>query len=607
MRLNDKDFARFKELQGKKDLTKDEQVELTKLAKLKAKSSSKSSDKLTGKKFTPGNDFSWWNKFSELMKDAANMRANWIPGTDIIRSDGFAAGTPGVVKFTMFDTYGAEVSATSPINAATRDLFLKMFQKYRGITRYQAADLGIINIASVEVIKTVAWLERIYGIINRYSKKNWNLPYTELEALGINQSHADYIRNHLSDYRAALNDLIRKGQRLCVPKDIAILADKISLYGYEYKDHESDKAQIILFDMKYVGVFDEELLDTGSAIRFRDFVACDSQQSGTSEPMDCMIYLRDFDGAGAVSFPVLTAMMESLLSSDSVQTIYGDLMAWFGEEQLLVLQFLPEDYVVMPVYSKSILHKVHNMDILAGSSDAGQPVVSGTQIRCAMPASLSQDNRNAIVSESAYVIYQNDNVIYTRFSLSPGASEDMVFDSDTQTWYIVSGSGVNHGYPLMNINKRVLDSYTEDWNDELVCEGAMWKIFLTCVVAEVSGEDRYTWVPELIGYEMCLNCKVYTRKSNGVISSNTLPISNYYTANNTRATEVLLLQSIDWAPIMYEVNRSALEDISFENLSIPSFVLGDIENLRVVTAEDLRWVFNAFVLSGITSDIRPKV
>lgn len=562
--LTDKEFKRWKELKKKyKSLTPDE------LNEFKDLDSRKGSKRV----FVPGNDFSWWNKYPELMNDAANLLENYIAGTKLV--DSYIP--VGAVTFYMQNTYGSEDSVTGPINLAARNLYLKMFQKYRGINSYDPTDLGIVMIATIEVFSLISKLERIYGVVNYYDIHNRNVPETLAHALGLTTTQTDYIRAHLSDYRYDLNNIIMRAQRILLPKDMSILLDKISLYGYVYKDHDSVDAQAIVFDTEIYGFFEETLLDTGSSIRFRT-----ASESGFA--------LLNTTNRNTSFFPLLQELVSRLLTSESVQKIYGDLLAFFGVEQMVSLQTLPEDYKIQPVYSESILHKVHNMEVpsaavgtnLYALPTAGQEIV-GTSIETTL--------FNANGAGKGYpIIYQFNGVIHTKGCLAPtnriSAGNYTLISNPAMTTANLYGYGTDVTAHFAYLqNKHILDAYHEKFTPEIVCEGVLWKFTSSSYPYENDTEVKLH-VIDSCALELCY--KITTFNISGAVQNCVNISGSAATANNYAAG----LSVIDWAPLVYEFNGG-----NFQRL------LGDFDCMRPLSNIDMIRIHDAATLSAFRTDI----
>lgn len=557
--MNDRE--RYEFLLAKKAKKRLDPKEFKEFKKLESKLKGSSDDS----EFKPGNDYSWWSKYPEIIKDAANLKCNWIAGTPLAKKDINYLFVPGVVKFQMFNTYGAETSVTDPINMAARNIYLKMFQKYRGISSYEASDLAITFIATIELFQYIAKLERIYGVINQYDILNRAIPTQVLAALNISGSQADAIRNRLSDFRYDLNNLILKAQRVILPKDMSILTDRLSLYGYLYKDHESTRSQVIVFDYNNVGVFDETAISTGGSVRF-DVLSNNG------------LNLTD---ATKIMFPKLDEMINALLTSESVIKMYGDLLAYFGSDQMVTLLPLPENFVVTPVYSESILHKMHNAETLGGAASE--------EIFPWVKDGMSGADSTVLLGDKRY-IYQSDGVVYTLSCLGTAASET----------YNIPGSGTIKLWNVMLCNQdstHILDSYRADFSEETVVEGSLWKYNLNFVRKDSISPG---YLIDSCGPEIIQCIYVYTRYDEDATHHQTHSV---YTYPQTTAgvSDASWLTCLDWAPLVYQSNQ--VGQYAYAQVRI----IGDVDNARWVSDNDIARIQKAALLSAFRSDIQVRI
>lgn len=555
---------RFQELVEKKKTAKLEGKDWKEYKALLKKFGTRSTE------FKPGNDFAWWNRYAELMRDAANLKCNWIAGTPLISEGNSVLRIPGVIKFKMYNTYGSENDITGPVNLAARNTYLKMFQKYRGVTAYNAPDLGITFIATLEVFQLVAKLERIYGVINKYDMLNRNAPRVLTQALGISDADADYIRSHLSDYRYDLNNIILKAQRILLPKDMSIFLDRISLYGYIYKDHQSARAQYVVFDYDHYGVFDETSLSTGGCVRF--------------EPASYWnISLINTTNDGKTMFPVLNKLVEALLGSESVQKMYGDMLAYFGQDQMVIMLPLAENYVVDAVYSESILHKIHNAECIRSIYNTATP----TYLRAGWNANMSADDISVLKSFTHQCIYQFNNVIINKHSVYTSGSNNEF----TNGGYGYKGSSTRIVNGMLYNGTHVLDAYVEDFKDETVVEGVLWKPLMNEVSRSTTSPAHYDVILVSCGPEVIESFEIYTDSPSTTIT----PVTGT-TFVISASSFIYKLFCLDWAPLIFQVNISG--DVANYN-----DVFGDVDNARATSSNDIRRIQECAVLSSFRTDI----
>lgn len=591
MRLNDSEFKRLKELKSKKDLTDAEKSELAELQAKKANNAKGKDGKFC---FKPGNDFSWWSKVPVLLKDAVNLPLNWVPGTALVPGTLTQNGKPGapssVLRVDLQNVYGSEESASGPLNLAARNLYLAMHRKYRGLNAYQAADIAIVIAATIELFILIARIERIYGVINYYAIDDRRLPYALLNAMGISYTLADNIRDNLSDFRYGINNLIRRAQNVCIPKDLSVLLNKIALYGYVYKDHDDVKAQAIVFDCKETGIYIGDLTDTGGGVAYVD---------------------TSFSGASSYTTIIdkLNIAVSALVEDSDVLRIYSDFLSYLDPTQFMTLVPLPEEYFVVPVYSEEILHKLHNAYSTGAYyyiDDQGENFnfEDFTEVKEMSPNGLTFKTGYS-ASDGVRKIVQKDNVVYTRlclFSTGSGGSWTS-FSTGILDGYTAFQWDSEEVVPSCSINgaQQVFDTYRHEADPATMLEGCLFKFtpattqrvhYVTSCAWEIvnkftqmvvidgqvaSSGDVHQYI-YWSGYDSNMSMATVRQMKDGFISS------------------IGLAMQYDWAPILYNVIDDDIGECYFKN-TLP--FIGDVCNCRLVDYNDIYRMHEVAVYSGL--------
>lgn len=585
MKLNNKDYKRFLELKKKASLTDSEKKEL---AELQAKKDSK------GEKedWKPGNDFAWWNKIPTLTKDAVNLPLNWIPGTALTTHtlSGDESSPASALRIAIQNTYGSEDSPTGPFNMMARNLYLAMHRNYRGLNAYQASDIAITIIATIELISLIARVERVYGVINRYSLENRSLPYALLASMNVSTSLANNIREHLADFRYGLNRLIMKAQNVCIPKDFSVLSDKISLFGYVYKDHDSVKAQSIVFDTHEVGVYRGDATTAGGGVVYE---SADFGDFSTYEEI----------------LSVLDTAISALVEDSDVLRIYSDFVSYLKPESLLSLVPVPENFMVGPVYSEEILHKIHNLYSTGNywevDDDGGKYELitdAGPYYREFVKTATTMGT--GITKVVDRVITQYDNVVITKGALygpSSGGGVSNITTGKYQGYTSWSWAG-DEVLPCTQPNGQVFDTYRVEPDPATMLEGSLFKFFLERVGTRVHAVSSVAWeiVVDMKAY-ITINgtTSVYTVTQFDYISGyNTgMSVSEIMSERNVATRSMALLSQFDWAPIYYLIEDDDVDSLFFGDI----FIHGDVDNCRMVNYSDVYRMHEVAVYSGLES------
>lgn len=559
MKLDSKEFKRFKELSAKVKAGKATEAEKAEL------------DKLLAKKNTTGsNDLQWWANYPDLLKGVTNIPFNWIPGTKVgvtNNSANFAPlniGNIAIAKLTP--AIGQSTTDADAFNSQIRQLWLDMHRKYRGIGTYQKADLGMMILGINSYFEVLAKFERIYGVINTYHIGNRVVPNGLKDALGIS---AD-LEENLADFRYILNLYIAKAKQICLPKGLSILASDLVAVSNLFKDSKDRRAFIFGFDISEFGVFRGDLVNSssqaiGSAVVFEDFSSL-NYMTGTSPSNYPAFTLADVKG-------VLETMISHLLNDDDVQTMCSDLLAAYGPENVMTLVSVPEDYHVEPVedYERSL--QFHNLSII-GSTES---IYVDSVIDNTMANVFSSNNQR-------HVYYQYQNKVMCELAVG---------HPHTNNYVLVSGRNVPSFFasePEYDEYGKVTDLVFDTWAE-------------TPGDIEVMCGTRYM---ALAGPTMTVTSSSYRRfiYSYGSKVVEKLEVWAYRPANNDYFREIIYgsviedskfnsskevffhLGQMDWAPLFY-VNDSG--DYT---------LVGDVDNFTVITNVNLERIHEVALLSG---------
>lgn len=567
--LSDTEKKELQELIAKKKAKTLTDQDAKRLAELNEKCGFKGGKSSSKEGFRPGNDFSWWNKREDLLKDAANYKCDYIAGNEL--GDTYQFVLPGVLTVDLIDTFGISKVSTDPLNVWSRDLYLRMFQKFRVPNGYSHSDLGITIAATIMVSAMFAYYERVYGVINRYNIRNLNIPFAEARALGLNDLTADWLRSHLSDFRYDLNELIARAQRIVLPKDISLIADKISLYGYEYLDHQSLRSQIIMFRPKYYGVYSDTALKSGGSLRFN---AIDYSDPG-------FFFNMAVDDETNMC-TILEEMVNALVGSDSVNKIYADLVTWFGEDAMLHFVQVPEEYVVLPVYSESILHKLHNTEaFFDGMLEQGEDYLDLVASAC--PKDMIAADKTVVTS--GYWVYQCNDTIISAPVFSTTHDTELLEKND---WTYPIGT---MGGSTPDVVEHLLDTYHEDVTEETITEGVIFKYSTDRILKS----GKTACLIKSCSFEIPCEFNFYSTRSEN-------PVSTFYNNitddDDIAASFAAKMALIDWAPLSYYK-----VDFRVGNSEI-DFVYGDVDNVVMIPNTGLKKVHRAIVYSGLQTDIK---
>lgn len=547
MKLDSKEFKRFKELGALIKSGKASEADKIEYSKLEAKKNTKGS-----------NDLQWWNNYPSLTKDVTNLPFNWIPGTKVLT--GGASGNRSelglglIAVATMAPSIGRCVDDTDPFNAQIRQLWLDLHRKYRGIGSYEKSDLGIAILAIQNLFETIAKFERMYGIINTYHVGNRVVPTGLKDAFNIDNS----LEENLADLRYQLNLAIQKVKQLCLPKGLSSLEADIIAVSNVFKDSKDRRAFLFGFDTAYYGKYDPVLVPNkaGGNVKYTRFSV---EASGSTPNGNYGFTLFDVRN-------ILNKQVNALINDEDIAKMCSDLLAAYGPENVMTLVDLPADYKIEPIedYERSL--QFHNLTI------CGQ--VSSVYREDTLTVEEAQD---LIDDDYGIVIYQHDNMI--RCELAKGASD---YYSDTVR--VIPTFGVNRLMPRGKTVDVLFDTWAESPSElEVMCGTRYTTLMGNATLVKT---NTYAQLVDTCGTKVVEEVTVFYFKANAYnIASldGTVVDSNSFTSNYVH---YLKITQMDWAPMFFIADDDDLE------------LFGDIDNFTIISSENLQRIHEVALLSG---------
>lgn len=309
------------------------------------------------------NDPSWYANNPTLLRNVANLPFSYPLGfqwdlgdagemTTLTADPNPALSLPGILSFQIMPTFGYTQSPIDAINVAFSAMFNFVRHATSGQSRYEAPDLGIYCLAMDSAYSYYAWMVRVYGVMSDYSVFNKYTPKTLVETMGVN---FESLKSNLADFRAAINLYAVRLASFAVPRNITYMTRHIWMYENIYRDAESSKAQLYMYNPEGFYIFNE----TGDSNLFWNltFIPLPAFDNKTLKLMT----LSDIVAYGE-------SILNPILQTQDMMFISADILKAFGAGSLFRVTPIGETYAVSPVYSKEVLSQMENAFIY-GASD----------------------------------------------------------------------------------------------------------------------------------------------------------------------------------------------------------------------------------------------
>lgn len=321
------------------------------------------------------NDVSWYTKNDQMLKDAASLSYNFPVGLSYASLINAPSGTtmtrfisagqsPSLCSLRVVPTIGMSSAANSPANLAANNVYAYVRYMNSGSKNYDQADLMLYLMAMDSIYSRWNWLKRIYGYMRVYSQYNRTMPRAFAMADHIN---FDDWQNHLVDLRYYLNQTAAQISSFCVPAVMPIFIRHSWMFSNIYKDSDSQKAQLYMFNPAGFYFYDETTSKYGGKLswtnQFKD-------TSNNDVLLNFNTVINDFN-----------SMIAKVSYSEDIGVMSGDILKAYGQEKLFKLSPVTEDYMIEPVYNEEVLNQIHNSTVvpIADNGANGNTNLSVTQ------------------------------------------------------------------------------------------------------------------------------------------------------------------------------------------------------------------------------------
>lgn len=303
--------------------------------------------------FKGRNDPTWHIPDDQLAKDVgqvsmyvADGAAIPVTGFDKITSSGYNINpikVPGIMTFTLGFTIGDSHTVNDPINQGGEMLFTYLQRTTGRTPSYDPSAVMSYLLAMDSLYNYYQYLTRVYGTMTHFDKENRYFPETVLNAMNVNYSN---LRKNQANFRSYINTLALKLASLPLPGNFGFLKFHDSVFKTIYKDSDTNKAQLYLFQpagfYKWVEGVESAPITHLEWVPLRRYT-----NDAGRYTMDDLITLGD-------------SLFDPLRYSNDIRMIGSDILNTLGD-QLVTVNGIAETYEVFPVYDQEILAQIENM------------------------------------------------------------------------------------------------------------------------------------------------------------------------------------------------------------------------------------------------------
>lgn len=300
------------------------------------------------------NDWRWYAQNEQLLRDSASFPYSWPLGNKLnlgsYAPEVNKGSLPGVMAIYTSATFGWSDNANSPINVAARNIYSYVRHANSGHANYDAPDLMLYLCAMDSMYSYLAYLKRIYGVVNTYSYTNRYYPRAVVTAM---KADFDDIQANLADFRGFINTFAIKVGSMCIPASMSYMAKHMWMYSGLYTDSDQDKAQTYLFVPE--GFYEYQLRNDAGALAWRRMPVPNEKTYTFKE-------LREIAGK----------LLDPVLRSEDMNIMSGDILKAFGSANVYKVEGIGETYTVLPSYQPEVLDQIQNCSLIGEFIDTDE-------------------------------------------------------------------------------------------------------------------------------------------------------------------------------------------------------------------------------------------
>lgn len=510
---------------------------------------------------TADNDVSWYTKYPNLLVAAGSFPYPYRPGMLInvgkalVNSTGttytqetLKVGVPGVMELRWMPSFGVSNSPTDPASIMAKEMYARVRAAFSGSLAADAPDYVVYLGALDSVFSYLAWIKRVYRVLNAYTPENYVLPDTVLRAMGFTDAMVATMRANKTQFWQIINELVLYSRKFTCPAVMDLMNRHYWMNDNVYTDANTLSSQMYLFNQW--GFYKFAMLN---------------MPDGNPGPGLQMV-LNPIANVAAKDFSLTTLyqfgrdLIDALVEWDDAYTISGYLRRAYEGAAAFVVDEIPAVTMFTPAYSEEVLAQIENSRTIPYGAQA----YSATNLP---KFNLTQNvATNAVISNPQYVVSADP--------ANPGTN--------------VVATGSAEMNPM--INSRSMAPTVADSVIASRLQGIVEVIY--------DSTNKRATLTVSAGTEIPLEWRIYKGYSS---SYSAVPSIAQVTPTTGIGTLISLyeMEQFDWHPITYLVYSNPT---NFEGEGgVWVFPVGDVHNITTVSPDNLRNLHKICVYSELNA------
>lgn len=293
------------------------------------------------------NDPRWYDKCGILTKDATNIST--LNPTGIPLDCGIVGKyTPaGIMRLDYIPHFGDIQDRTHPINVVARQLYDYVNARNSRSSSYDPTDLMFYCIGVANAWSIHAWILRVVGMYNTFSRSNYYWWDPVLETMGVAPISST---NSINAWASLANYIALTLNTLAVPKNISYFQRVQMLPSSVYIDSKSDKGSLYYFNPRQLLKYQYD--DEGKSRLVGVNAPWNSAQTMESRTCTPDTVREWFD-----------TFVENLINDSDITFMKADIRKAFGDENTFMLPQISENFQHAFVYDDYVNVQVHNATV----------------------------------------------------------------------------------------------------------------------------------------------------------------------------------------------------------------------------------------------------
>lgn len=503
------------------------------------------------------NDISWYSKYPNLLLAAGSFPFPYRPGmsvdlgavTPMTGAPSTSAKTaamtiPGVMTLGWVPSIGTSNQATDPASVLGKQMYAKVREKYSGSIDADAPDFVMYVLALDSIFSYIAYLKRMYRVLNQWSPNNYIMPDYLLAAMGLQPSEVQTLRADKTNLWQIINELVLQTRKFTCPAIMDIFNRHYWMSDNVYTDEATMNSQFYMFNLQGVYMYADLPVGDGSG----------NTAAGLQLTSTPWVPNHGTAITTTVLYQFGQELIDALVAWDDAYMINGYLMRAYEGTPNFVVEELPSLEEFTPIYVEEVLMQIENSRVVTGGSNLTS--YAGND-KCVIECNITQNPlTNAVICNPTITI-------------TPSGSSTDISDN-------IGGimSGLYDMPPMLSIRS---DSPTVADNT---------------IASRLQAVTTYTErsLSKCVGTIQC-GTEIplfWTLNKGDIPTSMGNPIESVYAPKNDASALFYLLQMLsieqfDWHPFVWMFGPFWFTS----NVQTPVAVLGDTHNLTTITNKDL--------------------